>query len=54
MKEITADSLKRWGCRDWSDDERAELARIATDLELEEPASGYWPELAAAFRDYLG
>lgn len=51
---ITADGLKRWGCRDWSDEEREELARIANDLGLVEPTTGHWPELAAAFRDYLG
>jgi hypothetical protein len=50
---VTAESLKRWGCRDWSDEERGELARIANELGLTEPATGYWPELAAAFRECM-
>jgi hypothetical protein len=51
---ITADSLKRWGCRDWSNEEREELARIANMQGLVEPSTGVWLELADAFRDYLG
>ena len=51
---ITANTLTRWGCKDWSEEEREELARIANQLHLIEPASGYWPELADAFREYLG
>ena len=54
MTNITADNLKRWGCKDWSDDERQELARIANMLKLIEPTTGFWPQLADAFREYLG
>jgi hypothetical protein len=51
---VTPDELKEWGCRSWSDEERAELARIATELGLVAPDASYWPELTEAFREYLG
>ena len=51
---INGEDLKRWGCRNWSDEEREELAFIANKLQLREPAGGRWPELQDAFRADLG
>ena len=50
---ITAESLKRWGCETWSDEEREELARLANDRQLVEPTSGWWPELKEVFYECM-
>jgi hypothetical protein len=53
-RAISPDDLKRWGCRDWSDEERAELARVANERGLTPPTSGgYWSELADAFQECM-
>jgi len=46
---ITAETLKRWGCRDWTDEERQYLADQANEARLVEPENGVWPELKTLF-----